>query len=216
MSLRYSYSTMPKLTIFVSATIVLILCSGIASAAPQNQAPDDSSRVEPWPDGPPPENMQISQPPPLPAERLVPPEARYYGYQQQLTFRLGVATEASKLSQPQDFVVGFQYMFPKFLAPKLEAGADLQGEGVGHIHAGARWIYWERGYFRPSVKAGLDVRLNGKEALATFTKFANFYLRGSAAIEYTVWNPYSLRLEAEVLAGSKILIEGTLGVSRGW
>lgn len=207
---------MPKLTIFVSATIVLILAGASASAAPQNQAPADDTQEQPWPEGPPPEDMQISDAPPVPGP-IAKPNARYYTYEQQLTFRVGAGSETNALNELQDTIIGFQYMFPKFLSPKLEAGADLHPDGIGHIHAGARWIWWERGYFRPSVKASLDARLDGKEGLATLGKFENYYARGSSAIEYTVWNPYSLRLEAELLVGSKKgYVEWTLGISRGW
>ena len=217
MRVRYSYSTMSKLTIFVSSTIVLILSGGSVWASPQNQAPEDQSVPTPWPSGPPPENMQISQPPKIHSSEVPAPNARYYAYHQQLTFRIGVDAEASDLKSPSDIVIGFQYLFPKFLSPKLEAGADLHSDGLGHVHGGARWIFNERGYFRPSLKAALDIMLIGAEGLATFTKYDNFYLRSGGTIEYVMWNPYSIRLEIEGLIGPKeTFLEGTVGISRGW
>jgi hypothetical protein len=215
MSLRYPCSTMSKLLIFVSATIVLIFMHGPSFASPTNDVPEPPHETDEWPTPKPSEDLTISTPPRLEG---IPekPDAEYYAYQQQLTFRYGLATDLGKMSF-NDNVIGFQYLFPKFLSPKLEAGADLHNDGIGHIHVGMRWIYQERSYFRPSVKVGLDHKASSQEGLATLTHRDNYYLRGTMALEYVVWNPYSLRLEHEFLLGFRdTSMEITLGLSRGW
>ena len=111
----------------------------------------------------------------------------------------------------------FQYLFPKFLSPKLEAGADLHKDGRGHLHAGLRWIYNERSYFRPSLKAAVDHFADSAEGIATLAHIDNWYVRGGATLEQVVWNPYSLRLETELainLRHTELIT--TLGLSRGW
>jgi hypothetical protein len=193
----------------------LIFTSSPSSASPQEQAPDSPEQENPWPTTPIDQDLSIAKPPRLdhPPEPI---DAHYYPYQQQLTFRYGQASDFPKINV-NDNVTGFQYLFPKFLSPKLEAGADLHDGGRGHIHAGARWIYLERSYFRPSLKLGLDHLINANENLATLTQIDNMYLRTTATLEYVTWNPYSLRLEAELLFGSKNTVaEMTLGLSRGW
>ena len=209
---------MSKLTIFVSATIVLIFANPSSFASPELAAPDSPETQSPWPNGKPSEDLAISQPPEARTD-LEAPEPKYYPYQQQLTFRYGKSGDFGKfdVNKMTDNIIGFQYLFPKFLAPKLEAGADLHTAGRGHIHAGWRWIWWERNYFRPSLKASLDHNVNSKEQLATFGHLENYYVRGTVTLEYVVWNPYSVRLEGEGLVGLKNnLFEATLGLSRGW
>ncbi len=178
--------------------------------------PENSQTTDVWSSNPLPDDMQITQPPILHGEPLQLKTPRYYPYQQQLTFRFGQAGNFPKISL-DDNVLGFQYMFPKFLSPRLEAGADLHDEGVGHVHIGTRWFYNERGYFRPSAKISLDAKLDAKENLATFASIQNYYLRTTGTLEYVVWNPYSVRLETEFFFGSKnSLFELSLGISRGW
>ncbi|MGZ3724007.1 MAG: hypothetical protein ACXVA9_13785 [Bdellovibrionales bacterium] len=206
---------MSKLLIFVSATFVLIFSAGPCFASPQDQAPNSPAPESPGPTKPIDEDLSISTPPSL-KYTPAPIDSRYYPYQQQLTFRYGQASDLPKIHL-NDNVTGFQYLFPKFLSPKLEAGADLHDEGRGHIFAGARWIYHERSYFRPSLKLSLDHLINATENLATLTLIDNLYFRTSATLEWVVWNPYSLRFEAELLIGTKNSIgEMTLGLSRGW
>lgn len=215
MSLGYSHLTMSKLLLFVSATIVLIFIYGPSFASPLDEVPEGPVEKEQWPNSLPGEDMAISKAPPSTGV-LAPVNAHYYSYQQQLTIRYGLAGDFPKINL-NDNVMGFQYLFPKFLSPKLEAGADLHDDGVGHIHAGARWIYMERSYFRPSAKVGLDHLVDSKEGLATLTHLDNYYLRTTATLEWVVWNPYSVRFENEFLFSSKkSLLELTLGLSRGW
>lgn len=206
---------MSKLRIFVSATFVLIFVSSASFASPQDQVPDAPKEADPWPTKPPDENLSISDAPRVKGHPR-PADPRYYPYQQALTFRYGQAGDLSS-SKFNDNMTGFQYLFPKFLSPKLEAGADLHDGGKGHIHAGARWIAWERSYFRPSAKVGLDHLVDSSENLATFAKIENLYVRATATLEYVMWNPYSVRLEGEILVSTKTAIgEVTLGLSRGW
>ncbi len=206
---------MAKLPIFVSATIVLIFSHGGAAASPQDNVLGVEPAVEAEEVRALDDNMAVSPPPALKG-KPGPPNARYYPYQQQLTYRSGYDSDYPKLGV-DNWVIGFQYLFPKFLSPKLEAGADLLDNGTGHLHVGARWIRTERSYFRPSVKVGLDHLAESREGLATFTKIENYFARGSATLEYVVWNPFSLRLEYEILANfDKMRAVATLGISHGW
>ncbi len=205
---------MSKLLIFVSATIVLIL-SPVSMAAPAMDAPSPQEEPSPWPDTTPDENLSIAEPPdptlPTPAAN-----ARYYPYRQALTFRGGYASDFPKTNF-DEVVIGFQYLFPKFLSPKLEAGADLLEESRGHIHVGFRIFAWEKSYFRPSVKVSLDHLAEAEERLATLTRIDNYYVRFSGSLEYVVWNPYSIRLEHELLVNlDRTWQLLTLGISRGW
>ncbi|HMN68767.1 MAG TPA: hypothetical protein PKC28_09550 [Bdellovibrionales bacterium] len=207
---------MSKLLIFVSATIVLIFSSATGWPSPQDTVPvsTDSAR-EPVTGEPIDENMSVSPPPDTPVSTPS-AKARYYPYRQALTFRAGQASELEDVDF-DDYVLGFQYLFPKFLSPKLEAGADLQKDGVGHLHAGVRYYKWERSYFRPSVKVALDHMAEAEENLATLVEFDNYFLRLSATLEYVVWNPFSLRLEPEILMNHKDrYLVVTVGLSRGW
>jgi hypothetical protein len=63
----------------------------------------------------------------------------------------------------------------------------------------------------------LDHHLESKENLATFARLSNYYVRAAVALEFTVDNPISVRLEMEVLVGSKdTLGAGTAGLTYGW
>lgn len=208
---------MAKLTIFVSATIVAIFIQAAAIAAPQSDVPESKeSGVVPEETRPPDENMVIS-PAPKPSRTALEPESpRYYAYQQALSFRGGLASDFPKLNF-EDSVTGFAYLFPKFLSPKLEAGADLHENGRGHVHVGARWIYFERSYFRPSAKLALDHFVDAKYGLGTLARKEDWFARGGGSLEYTVWNPYSIKLDAEMIINfdeTKLLL--ALGISRGW
>lgn len=210
---------MSKLTslnlIFILAVTSCVFSPRRSFASPQSDVPESPSQEETWPKLPPDENLSIATPPPL-TEPPPPPDARYYSYPQAFTFRLGLASDLSPLNF-QDNVVGFEYLFPKFLSPKLEAGADLHNDGNGHIHAGARWFWHERSYFRPSVKLAADHFVVSAESLGTLTHIDNYFVRASGTLEYVIWNPYSLRVEHELLFNhKKQSTEFTLGLSRGW
>lgn len=211
---------MAKLLIFVSATIVAILLplTQAPAAPPAEMPPPPPSQPEDEPAGEPrplSDDMVVTPAPEVRASQQ-PPNVRYYSHRQALTFRAGLASDFPKLGFT-DSVIGFQYQFPKFLAPKLEAGADLHEDGRGHLHAGTRWIFFQRSYFRPSLKLALDHYVDGKYGLGTLTRHEDWFLRGAAAIEYTVWNPYSIRFESDMMVNFKrtaLLL--SVGISHGW
>lgn len=224
---------MSKLTNFVSGTIVLIfiwlvaatLCLTQAQASPSPQtgltAEENDKATQPSAEEgqtyPELENLTLTRPDKILRAQDVPlRDPKYYPYQQQMTFRAGASSDFPKVSY-DDTVLGFQYLFPKFLSPRLEAGADLHEKGRGHLHVGARWIYSERSYWRPSVKLAVDHFVDSAEGLATLARKEDWYLRGGLTAEYVVWNPYSLRLEQELLINfDNVRIVSTLGLSRGW
>jgi hypothetical protein len=206
---------MSKVWILVSGIIILFSLRS-ARAAPQPEIPEGNDPVEVEVSHPLDENMVMAPAPQVDAKSVPVAQSRYYPYRQQMTFRAGMASDFPKINM-NDSVLGFEYLFPKFLSPKLEAGADLHENGRGHIHAGARWIFNERSYWRPSLQASVDHFLDSKVGLATFARKEDWYLRGGITAEYVVWNPYSLRLEQEMLVNfDNVTIVTTLGVSRGW
>lgn len=207
---------MSKLAALVSATIVLIFAHPRAFASPQEDFPEDTSPEATAAPKPIDENMSISEAPHVDGTSMKKPSLRYYPYTQEFTIRTGLASTLYPW-QASEHVVGFQYMLPKFLSPKFEAGADLHGNGEGHLHFGLRWILRERSYFRPSYKLALDHHLESKENLATVARLSNYYIRGGVAVEFTVWNPVSVRLEMESFISTKDTWgEGTLGLTYGW
>ncbi len=202
---------MTNVQILVSATIV-----GFFTAVPCWASPLDEVQLQPDPKAEAEsstildENMVITEAPT--PEQAVTGESspNYYIARQSLALRLGQADGQT--------VIGFLFQFPKFLSPKFEAGADALEDGDGHIHLAFRWVERERKYFRYSYKAAVDHFMEPKDGLATFASLENYYARGGVAIEYTVWNPYSLRLELEALANIDFEPQTwiTLAFMRGW
>jgi hypothetical protein len=220
---------MSKPGFFVSATFVLIFTAvtppwrtAMASPSPETELNPPAAAAEAGPAAesaatPFDENLAITPAPALDPDQIPRPKPpRYYPYHQALTFRAGRASDFPKL-RLDDSVLGFQYLFPRFLSPKLEAGADLHEGGRGHVHIGVRWIYFERSYFRPSLKLALDHHIDAEDGMATLAHKENWYARGAGTLEFVVWNPYSLRLENELLINfDKTVYVATVGLSRGW
>ncbi len=205
---------MSKLGIFVSGTIVLFLAH-VTWASPSHEVPSTAGDEVQWPTGQSGDTMSVAEPPPV-KFTAKPIDPGFYPYRQALTVRAGQGSKFPKI-EPNELVLGFQYLFPKFLSPKLEAGADVHEDGKGHIHAGVRWYWWEKNYFRPSYKLSVDHLVDAKENLATFAEIKNYYIRGSGTLEYVFKNPWSIRLEPELLFNfnnQRLVL--TLGVSRGW
>jgi len=161
------------------------------------------------------ENLSVATPPPTngPAE---PEPARYYHYRHAVTLRGGMITDLNPVEFDEG-VFGAQYMFPKFLSPKLEVGVDVREDGRGHVYGGWRWIFLEKSYFRPSFKLSLDHKFVSEDGFATLSEIDNWNLRQTGTIEFVVWNPYSLRIEAEIFFNfAKTQGMASLGVSRGF
>lgn len=203
---------MANVKTLVSATIVGFLLSLVVNASPlesvevppTDKEPSGATSHELN------ENLSVSPPPEVDQEIAPPAPPRYYSARQALSLRFGQTDD--------QFIWGGQFQFPKFLSPKLEAGADALEDGNGHIHIGWRWIMRERKYFRYSYKASLDHLLEPENGLGTLASLDNYFARVSGAIEYTFWNPYSLRLEAEALSNIDFDFEPWLLVAlmRGW
>lgn len=209
---------MSKLTVFVSATIVLILLQPKSHAAPTPEVPESPKAEEQWGDGKSAdENMAVTPAAPVQITQPKSNSLRYYTARQAVTVRAGFALNLSNSDEDTETLLGVQYLMPKFLSPRLEIGADLHSDDSGHIHAGLRKVFSERSYFRPSLKAGLDVLLKGEEQLASTGNINNYYVRTAATLEQVVWYPNSIRLETEILFGLKRLHSiTTLGFSRAW
>lgn len=208
---------MAKSTILVSATFVLFFVAQRINASPQTSSPELlSPQNTEWPAKPPDESLSIANPP-QPIAPPAPPPLRYYGARQALTFRVGQDFgDAFQFKEP-GLVLGVQYLFPKLLSPRYEAGVDLHQDSIGHFHFGKRWFWHEKFYFRPSAKLSLDGRLDASEKLATLLDTKNAFVRGTGTLEYVIWNPISVRLEVELLASIKTSFSVvSLGLSHGW
>lgn len=205
----------------VFLVIALVLNSISVSASPireapppatQESEPETGRRLDP--------NMSVAAPTPDPdsdfSESEGPVDPGYYAYQQALTFRLGLAS-ATDAFDPSQFIIGFQYLLPKFLSPKFEIGADAVDQGRGHVFGGVRWIGNERGFFRPSAKLSVDHLFEGSKGLSTLAHHENYFVRASATLEWVVAPPTSLRLELEGLANvDTSLVVLTIGATRNW
>lgn len=207
---------MAKLILIVSATIVVIFSGTPLLASPEKKISEQNQMLSEQPDQVAiDENLVISEAPATPFA-IEPKQTGYYSYRQALTIRAGATIGGSDFKSMSS-IFGFQYLFPRFLSPKMEAGADVHASGGGHAYFGWRWIFSERSYFRPSVRVSVDHKFDPQSGLATLVDPNDWYARGSCALEYMFDDPISVRLEPEILFGLKgSIFEVTAGLSHGW
>ncbi len=157
------------------------------------------------------DTLSVSPPPELPEEVK---KTHFYPYRQSLTARVGFG-----LDNHRDFpwIFGLMYMFKKFFSPRVEIGADGLSTGNGHVYFTLRHIFYERHYFRPFFRFGLNHEVNPDERLATFSRVNNYQLRGGVGMEDVLFLPASVRLELEALYGLKDnMIIFSFGYSYPW
>ncbi len=164
------------------------------------------------------QNIDVTQPP---ATEVRVVKEFYYPYTQSISPRLGTTINIHKIGEgftkSFDYLLGFNYMFPRSVSPQLEVTADLLSNSEGHIIGAKRWIINERNSFRPFYKLGAGVSVKGSEGLATFAGINNYFGFGGFGLEDYYKKPMSIRLELELKAGVKIMIFSVVfGYSWAW
>ena len=145
------------------------------------------------------QNLMLS-PPPTP--HVVPPRARYYPYRQSLGFHLG-AFSSNDGAHPWTWLIGINYLWPRFLSPQVELGADVVANFGGHLNFVIRHILRQRNYVRPYYSWGITHEVTASEGLASFSNYKNYYLRLAIGAEIVRKLPRSARFELGGIAGAK-------------
>lgn len=139
-----------------------------------------------------------------------------YPYRQQLVPRVGYV-RSNDDDDPHTYMFGISYLWPRYVSPQAEIGADLVNKYGGHINFGIKHIVFERGFFRPFWLWGITHEAVPEDRLATFVNLENYYLRIAVGFEDVIKLPKSVRLEAEALAGTdKQMFKVCLGYSWGF
>lgn len=159
-------------------------------------------------------NLMPTPPPePLPEEAA---KTYVYPYRQQLTPRAGYVGSNDD-DDPYTYMFGILYLWPRYVSPQAEFGADLVNKYGGHLNFAVRTTFYERGYFRPFWLWGLTHEAVPEDKLATFVNLENYYLRIGIGFEDVIKLPKSVRLEIEGLAGTeKQMYKICLGYSWGF
>lgn len=204
-------------------TFVLIVglnSTELASAAPDRPSPD-------FRDDPPAEEavgandfmkvegMSITQPPF--SEDVDQRELGYYHrFRKSLTARVGSMydTKATDEGQHVPYLMGVQYQFPARDLGTYEAGFDLLSGGTGQVQA-SKVIVFSRTKFRPYAKAGVGLRIEPDDQMASFVKFENYQGRAAIGFERLTLDAMSLRVELE-LSISLRSVQGTSSLGYVW
>ena len=203
----------------VSATIVAFCINFASWAAPQNTMPDQSPAIKSEEPSRREENMNVTKPQ-MDADSSLNQKFEnfeFFPFRQSLTVRMGAAAPVSDFKDTET-IIGFTYMFPKFLSPRFEAGADVHNkDDKGHVHAGFREIFFERDRLRPSLKYGVSHEVHANEGLGSFANNKHYFGRGSAALDYSLNQDLALRVEVEALVGiAKQWASASAGLSFCW
>lgn len=208
-ALRYDFlMSLARSLIFL--TFVLACCalpSGSAVAAKSVGSPNLDDEADA---AAPPENenemrksIDIAPPPPVPPgyERK---QEYFHKYRQAISAQIGLVYDTKAASDGTDTLsrASVQYMFTTEGRLNFEGGADLLSDGSGAIHVSQRKIYGQS-RFRPFIKAGAGVRIVPADQLATFLRHENYQIRAGGGLEHLVRDPYSVRIELELMASSR-------------
>ncbi len=196
---------------FLTFVVTVVATGDIAFANPERprvppgKPPGPSSPVTPTGPTEPSRELEeynlIATPPAQP----LPPEASrtyIYPYRQALTPRIGLVTSTDD-DEPDTSLLGILYLWPRYLPPQAEIGADFVNKRGGHINFSVRDIFFERGYFRPFWLWGITHEVVPEDRLATFVNIENYYFRVALGMEEVIVLPQSFRLELELLAGTR-------------
>lgn len=130
-----------------------------------------------------------------------PAEARRFGYFHK--YRQGLSlmgagvfdTKAYQDARPILVRSSLMYLFTDDELRSYEVGVDLLSDNSGSISFARRFIL-ERTKFRPYTKAGVAVRLDPNDQLATFLRLQHYRIFGAAGFELSISGPVSLRVES--------------------
>lgn len=170
------------------------------------------------------ENISIVEPRPMtPSRALVErfDKADYfYPYRSDFSMHAGVVFGVKDSSDDDDLMnvlLGFGYTVPKLDSPKWHLGADLSMVGDGHFYVSRRFIYNEKGSFRPFYQYGVLHKMVPDEKFASFSNWDNYLLRAGVGLSDIVRPPRSVEIELNVAIGAKdILVMFTYGYSWGF
>jgi hypothetical protein len=133
----------------------------------------------------------------------------YYPYKQEVGAHIGLVfgfRDSSESKQLMNGLIGFDYLLPSHTSPKWEAGADLSAVGHGHIHVVRRFIYNEKGSFRPYYGYGLMHKVVPEDKFATLSNWDNYLLRADIGLEDIVRPPRSVKLDLFIAIGAKDML----------
>lgn len=202
--------------IFLAVTSVSMTSVSVAATPPPS--PDLTESTDKSPPATPEEidrarQVELTEPPPI--QETARESDYFYQYRQGLLVRGGLLLDFNQADTlGSDF--GFQYRFPFRNSQRLEIGADLLNEGVGILHA-ARFHFLDDSRMRWFYKYGLGIRIVPAQQLVTFLKLANWQARIGGGLEWTIEDPFSIRLDLEsTFSTEKLTAISTIGVTYGW
>ena len=185
-------------------TFVLLVARPATATTPPktNMPPTRPPVTEPAPTSDGREIQDYNLMPSPPAEPLSKEatETFYFPYRQALSPRLGAVFTTEK-ENAWEYLLGINYLWPRYASPQAELGVDLLSHFGGHLNFGVRYILFQRNYFRPFFLWGMTHEVVATERLATITNIDNYYLRLAVGMEDTLKLPKSIRLELETLIG---------------
>lgn len=198
--------------------VVSLLLSSQASAATPPTSPDLDDHHDRSPPATAEELDRARQvqltPPPVKKESAR-EDDYFYRYRQSLMFRGGALVDSNQTNMLGSNI-GFQYRFPFDISRRFEIGADLLNEGAGVLHA-SQFQFSDDSRLRWFSKYGVGIRVIPSQQLVTFLKLANWQARLGGGSEWTVIDPFSLRLEVEgAISTEKLTVIATVGFAYGW
>lgn len=173
------------------------------------------------------ENISVTPPPPSNARNSVRDWASrfdkgnyYYPYRKEIEAHFGIVLGITDSSDDEDlmnYVVGFNYLLPKQLSPRWSVGADLSTVGNGHLHVARRFIYNEKGAFRPFYEYGGMHKIVPDERMSSFSNSDNYLLWGAVGFNDIRRPPKSVTCQLQAAIGLEdFLVMMTLGYSWGF
>lgn len=208
----------------ITLTLVCILTATapiLASAAKTSPSPEDSLDTPETTTVPSPEELEragqveISEPRSEAGGKSQTPQAYYFRYRQSITVRGGIEEKFNDIGSPGS-ILSVLYWFPRKDLRGIEGGADLQSDGSGTIHIASRNVIG-KGRWRGFHKLGGGVRIVPSDQMVTFLRLKNWQLRMSGGVEYSISDPYTLRLDIDgTLSSERMAALVTLGVAWNW
>lgn len=215
-------SSFPTLVLTALVTIFAIVSwpASPARAATDSPSPDFTDAA---PADPPLTDQQkefksatdiAPQPPGLPVEarRL----GYFHKYRHGLSLMGAYGSNTKLISDREGALsrISLLYLFHIGPVDAYEVGADLVSDGTGAIALAYRWIF-SRTDFRPYTRAGLSVRIEPNDQLATFLRYRYYRAFGAAGFEKVLFDPLSFRFEAQAGATTE-MFDFSLGAGLVW
>jgi hypothetical protein len=221
------------LVLAIFAALTSTLSASRVYANPHTEAPQAKDTKEEEPETPPPpaytNDFLSVTPVTAPAKDMSEMSRKFskadyfYPYRQALTPRIGLDFVLRHNDEDEDndkimnLMFGFNYLIKKDSSPQWEVGADLSLANQAYINVMRRYIYNERGSFRPYYKYGVMHKTVADQKFASFSNWNNYLAKVGMGFEDIIRPPRSLRLELEAAMGAKdIFIMFTYGYSFGW